>query len=33
MACIPPDLIRVSVGGEHPDDIINDLDQALATAT
>ncbi len=30
MACIPPDLIRLSVGGEHPDDIIADLDQALA---
>lgn len=29
MACIPPNLIRISVGGEHPDDIIADLDQAL----
>jgi len=29
MACIPADLIRLSVGGEHPDDIIGDLDQAL----
>lgn len=28
-ACIPPDLIRLSVGAEHPDDIIADLDQAL----
>jgi O-acetylhomoserine/O-acetylserine sulfhydrylase-like pyridoxal-dependent enzyme len=32
MASIPPDLIRLSVGAEHPDDIINDLDQALAVA-
>lgn len=32
MACIPPDLIRLSVGGEDPDDIIADLDQALAGA-
>ncbi|MFH0880790.1 MAG: PLP-dependent transferase [Lentisphaerota bacterium] len=30
MACIPDNLIRLSVGGEHPDDIIKDLDQALA---
>ncbi len=30
MAHIPPDLVRLSVGAEHPDDIINDLDQALA---
>ncbi len=30
MAAVPPDLIRLSVGGEHPDDIINDLDQALS---
>ncbi|MGQ9678883.1 MAG: trans-sulfuration enzyme family protein [bacterium] len=29
MACIPPDLIRLSVGGEDPDDIIADLRQAL----
>lgn len=29
MACIPPDLIRLSVGGEDPDDIIADLKQAL----
>lgn len=29
MACIPPDLIRLSVGGENPDDIITDLNQAL----
>jgi O-acetylhomoserine/O-acetylserine sulfhydrylase-like pyridoxal-dependent enzyme len=32
MASIPPDLIRVSVGAEHPDDIIADLDAALAAA-
>ncbi|MEO0080214.1 MAG: PLP-dependent transferase [candidate division WOR-3 bacterium] len=30
MASIPPDLIRLSIGAEHPDDIIADLDQALA---
>ncbi len=29
MACIPQDLIRLCVGAEHPDDVINDLDQAL----
>lgn len=29
MACIPPDLIRLSVGGEDPADIIADLKQAL----
>jgi len=27
--CITPDLIRLSVGIEDPDDIINDIDQAL----
>jgi O-acetylhomoserine/O-acetylserine sulfhydrylase-like pyridoxal-dependent enzyme len=32
MAHIPPDLIRLSVGAEHPDDIINDLEQALGAA-
>lgn len=32
MACIPPDLIRLSVGAEHPDDVIADLDQALGGA-
>jgi len=32
MAHIPADLIRLSVGAEHVDDIINDLDQALAAA-
>lgn len=29
MADIPPGLIRLCVGAEHPDDIIADLDQAL----
>ncbi|HDR00527.1 MAG TPA: O-acetylhomoserine aminocarboxypropyltransferase/cysteine synthase, partial [candidate division WOR-3 bacterium] len=29
MACVPADLIRLSVGAEHPDDIIRDLEQAL----
>jgi O-acetylhomoserine/O-acetylserine sulfhydrylase-like pyridoxal-dependent enzyme len=32
LAHIPPDLIRLSVGAEHPDDIISDLDQALRAA-
>jgi O-acetylhomoserine/O-acetylserine sulfhydrylase-like pyridoxal-dependent enzyme len=32
MADIPPNLIRLCVGGEHPDDVIADLDQALAAA-
>lgn len=31
MADVPPQLIRLCVGGEHPDDIIADLDQALAS--
>jgi len=30
LAGIPSNLIRLCVGVEHPDDIINDLDQALA---
>ena len=30
LAHIPSNLIRLCVGGEHPDDIIADLDQALA---
>ena len=30
LAGIPDNLIRLCVGGEHPDDIIKDLDQALA---
>lgn len=33
LACgIPPELIRLSVGIEHIDDILADLDQAIATA-
>jgi O-acetylhomoserine/O-acetylserine sulfhydrylase-like pyridoxal-dependent enzyme len=31
LAGIPPTLIRLCVGAEHPDDVIADLDQALAT--
>jgi len=30
MADIPSNMIRLCVGGEHPDDVIADLDQALA---
>lgn len=30
IADIPPNLIRLNVGAEHPDDIIADLEQALA---
>jgi len=30
LANIPPNLIRLCVGGEHPDDTIADLDQAFA---
>jgi O-acetylhomoserine/O-acetylserine sulfhydrylase-like pyridoxal-dependent enzyme len=30
LAGIPANLIRLCVGGEHPDDVIADLDQALA---
>ncbi len=30
MADVPPNLVRLCVGGEHPDDVIADLDQALA---
>lgn len=30
LANIPPNLIRLCVGAEHPDDIIKDLDQALS---
>lgn len=29
LAQIPPNLIRLCVGAEHPDDVIRDLDQAL----
>lgn len=32
IANIPPDLIRLCVGGEHPDDVMADLDQALRGA-
>jgi O-acetylhomoserine/O-acetylserine sulfhydrylase-like pyridoxal-dependent enzyme len=31
LASVPLNLIRLNVGGEHPDDIIADLDRALAT--
>ena len=31
IADIPPNLIRLCVGAEHPDDVIADLDQALAS--
>jgi len=30
LAGIPSNMIRLCVGGEHPDDIIRDIDQALA---
>ena len=30
LADIPANLVRLCVGGEHPDDVIADLDQALA---
>ncbi len=30
LADVPPNLIRLSVGGEHPADIMQDLEQALA---
>ena len=30
LAGIPPTMVRLCVGGEHPDDTIDDLDQALA---
>jgi cystathionine beta-lyase/cystathionine gamma-synthase len=30
LAHIPPNMVRLCVGGEHPDDVIADLDQALA---
>jgi O-acetylhomoserine/O-acetylserine sulfhydrylase-like pyridoxal-dependent enzyme len=32
LANIPPNMVRLCVGGEHPDDIIADLDQALHRA-
>jgi len=31
-AGITPDMVRLSIGLEHPDDLIEDLDQALAAA-
>ena len=30
LAGIPPTMVRLCVGGEHPDDVIADLDQAFA---
>ena len=30
LASIPSDLTRLSVGGEHPDDLMADLDRALS---
>jgi len=30
LAGVPPTMVRLCVGGEHPDDVIADLDQALA---
>ena len=30
LANIAPNLVRLCVGAEHPDDVIADLDQALA---
>jgi O-acetylhomoserine (thiol)-lyase len=32
-ARVTPDMIRLSIGLEHPDDLIEDLDQALEAAT
>ena len=32
LANVPPNMVRLCVGGEHPDDIIADLDQALNKA-
>jgi O-acetylhomoserine (thiol)-lyase len=32
-AGITPDMVRLSIGLEHPDDLIEDLDQALASAS
>ncbi len=32
-AGVPPDLVRISVGLEDPEDILWDLDQALAAAS
>ena len=32
LAQIPGNMVRLCVGGEHPDDVIADLDQALRQA-
>jgi O-acetylhomoserine (thiol)-lyase len=32
-AGVPPDMVRISVGLEHIDDILWDIDQALDRAT
>jgi len=32
LACVPPHEIRLSIGGEHPDDLIADLERALSLA-
>jgi cystathionine beta-lyase/cystathionine gamma-synthase len=32
LGAVPGNLVRLSVGGEHPDDIVADLDRALAAA-
>ena len=32
-AGVPPDMVRISVGLEHIDDILWDIDQALAQAS
>lgn len=32
LACVPSHEIRLSIGGEHPEDLIADLDRALAQA-
>jgi O-acetylhomoserine (thiol)-lyase len=31
LAGITPEMVRLSIGLEHPDDLIDDLDQALAS--
>jgi O-acetylhomoserine (thiol)-lyase len=33
LAGVTPDMVRLSIGLEHPDDLIEDLDQALAAAS
>ncbi|MFZ0043963.1 MAG: PLP-dependent transferase, partial [Solirubrobacteraceae bacterium] len=32
LAGITPDMVRLSIGLEHPDDLIEDLDQALSAS-